>query len=155
MDMSRVVAEVRMLARLRHPNLLLFMGFTLAPEPCIVTEFCARGSLYNILRQGGSKPAPPRLQRCVAVAVARGMAYLHSRAPPILHLDLKSPNILLDERWRVKIADFGLSKIRQRTFVSSGAADGTPEWMAPELLRCAHYTEAVVSSEQRAKLPAP
>lgn len=66
----------------------------------------------------------PKLQRSVAVSVARGMAYLHTRSPPILHLDLKSPNILVDDRWRVKIADFGLSRVRHRTFVSSSAQVG-------------------------------
>ncbi|PNH09176.1 Serine/threonine-protein kinase CTR1, partial [Tetrabaena socialis] len=119
-----------------------FMGYTLTPEPSIVTEFCARGSLFHILRQGGDRPPDARLQRAVAVAVARGMAYLHSRQPPILHLDLKSPNVLIDDRNRVKIADFGLSRMRQRTYVSSGAASGSPEWMAPEVLRCERYAEA-------------
>jgi serine/threonine protein kinase len=55
--------------------------------------------------------------------------------------DLKSPNILVDERWRVKITDFGLSRARQRTFVSSSAQGGTPEWMAPEVLRCESVAE--------------
>jgi serine/threonine protein kinase len=55
--------------------------------------------------------------------------------------DLKSPNILVDERWRVKITDFGLSRARQRTFVSSSAQGGTPEWMAPEVLRCEAVAE--------------
>lgn len=47
--------------------------------------------------------------------------------------DLKSPNILVDDRWRVKITDFGLSRARQKTFLSSTAQGGTPEWMAPEV----------------------
>jgi serine/threonine protein kinase len=74
-------------------------------------------------------------------AVARGMAYLHSRRPPILHLDLKSPNILVDAGWRAKIADFGLSLAKNRTYASTTAAMGTPEWMAPEVLRCERYDE--------------
>ncbi|GFR40294.1 hypothetical protein Agub_g475 [Astrephomene gubernaculifera] len=139
---KRFVDEVHMLASLRHPNLLLFMGYTLTPEPSIVTEFMARGSLFRILRQAGNRPPDARFQRAVAVSVARGMAYLHSRRPPILHLDLKSPNVLVDDRWRVKIADFGLSRVRQRTYVSSGATSGSPEWMAPEVLRCDQYAEA-------------
>lgn len=85
-----------------------FMGYTLTPEPSIVTEFMARGSLFHILRQAGNRPPELRLQRAVALSVARGMAYLHSRAPPILHLDLKSPNVLVDDRWRIKIAGAGL-----------------------------------------------
>lgn len=85
---SRFVHEVCTLARLRHPNLLLWMGYTLQPEPCIVTEFMARGSLYQLLRNRRAAGAPPdsRLAAAAASAVASGMAYLHSRSPPILHL---------------------------------------------------------------------
>ena len=50
----------------------------------------------------------------VTLAVARGMLYLHARTPPVLHMDLKSRNILVDDSWGVKIADFGLSKVRSR-----------------------------------------
>lgn len=89
----------------------------------------------QVLRSGGDKPLSLRLQRMVAMSVARGMAYLHSRNPPLLHLDLKSPNVLVDNRWRVKIADFGLSRLRFHTFLSGAGGGGTPEWMAPEVLR--------------------
>ncbi len=81
---------------------------------------------------------PPRLARAVAAGVARGMAALHARRPPLLHLDLKSPNILLDKSWNVKVADFGLSRLKREAGAaapSGGAGAGTPEWMAPELLR--------------------
>jgi serine/threonine protein kinase len=57
-------------------------------------------------------------------------------------LDLKSPNILVDEKWRVKIADFGLARMRQATQVSAKSEfHGTPEWMAPEMLRAESYDE--------------
>jgi serine/threonine protein kinase len=68
----------------------------------------------------------------VALGVARGMAYLHTRPQPLLHMDLKSANILLDASWRVKIADFGLSRVRSQTLVS-GTGAGTPGVLAPEL----------------------
>jgi serine/threonine protein kinase len=81
------------------------MGYTLKPEPSIVMEYMSRGSLFRILRQHhAGSPLDSRFQRAVALSVARGMAYLHSRKPPILHLDLKSPNVLVDQNWRVKIA---------------------------------------------------
>ncbi|KAF6257891.1 kinase-like domain-containing protein, partial [Scenedesmus sp. NREL 46B-D3] len=137
---ERFVSEVRMLARLRHPNLILFMGYCTTPELCIISEYMSKGSLYS-QRQRRLEVLDPKIQRLVAVAVARGMAYLHTRTPPILHLDLKSPNILVDERWRVKITDFGLSRARQQTYVSASAQGGTPEWMAPEVLRCESVAE--------------
>jgi hypothetical protein len=149
---ERFVSEVRMLARLRHPNLILFMGYCTMPELCIISEYMSKGSLYSVLhspeqrkqraavakkqqrqqqqqsegdadaaaRAGSSSAAAaafvlaaapsqdylalelagtpqeqqqrrlealePKIQRLVAVAVARGMAYLHTRSPPILHL---------------------------------------------------------------------
>lgn len=78
--------EVALLASLRHPNLILFMGYATQPHLAIVSEFMHRGSLFKVLRKGGDKPLDLRLQRSVAISVARGMAYLHSRSPPLLHL---------------------------------------------------------------------
>jgi len=131
--------EVEVLAKLRHPNLLLFMGYCVEP-PLICTEFMRRGSLHTILKSGNV--LEPARNHAVAIAVARGMSYLHSRSPPILHLDLKSPNILVDEKWRVKIADFGLARMRQTTQVSAKSEfHGTPEWMAPEMLRAEDFDE--------------
>jgi len=85
--------------------------------------------------------------------VAEGMAYLHSRKDEkgdnvaILHLDLKPANILLDESWRAKIADFGMSRISatcKKDFLSlvSNVAGGTPIYMAPELLKLEQPTPA-------------
>jgi len=136
---ERLEQEVEVLAKLRHPNLLLFMGYCVDP-PLICTEFMRRGSLHTILK--GGKVLQPERTHAVAIAVARGMSYLHSRSPPILHLDLKSPNILVDEKWRVKIADFGLARMRQATQISAKSEfHGTPEWMAPEMLRAEDYDE--------------
>jgi serine/threonine protein kinase len=149
---ERFASEVRMLARLRHPNLILFMGYCIMPELCIISEYMSKGSLYSVLHSleqrkqrataakkqqqrqqddseqddaatAGSGAAAaaagafvlaaapsqdylalelagtpqeqqqrqlealePKIQRMIAVAVARGMAYLHTRMPPILHL---------------------------------------------------------------------
>ena len=136
---AKLEQEVEVLAKLRHPNLLLFMGYCADP-PLICTEFMRRGSLHTILKTG--QALEPARNYAVATAVARGMSYLHSRSPPILHLDLKSPNILVDDKWRVKIADFGLARMRQSTQVSAKSEfHGTPEWMAPEMLRAENYDE--------------
>ena len=133
--------EVQTLARLRHPNLLLFMGYSLEP-PLILTEFMRRGSLHGILKSEECFKVDGLRCLNIAMAVARGMHYLHSRSPPILHLDLKSPNILVDEKWRVKIADFGMSRVRFSTLASARSEfHGTPEWMAPEMLRAEPYDE--------------
>lgn len=138
---ERFIEEVVLLARMRHPNLVLFLGYCTTPDLCILTEYLSRGSLYHLLQSQGGKVLEPRVQWHVALSVARGMAYLHSRQPPVLHMDLKSPNILIAKGWRVKIADFGLSHVRQKTYVSSGGF-GTPQWMAPEVLRSEPHEEA-------------
>lgn len=73
-------------AGLRHPNLLLFMGFLTRPALAMISEFMQRGSLFKVMSKQRGKPLDTKLQRAVAIGVARGMAYLHSRSPPILHL---------------------------------------------------------------------
>jgi len=87
-------AEAAMLARLRHPNVCLFMGASFkarAPQWAIVTEYVASGSLWDALRApGGAYRWPAARQRRVARGVACGLAYLHAHAPPVLHRDVKS-----------------------------------------------------------------
>jgi hypothetical protein len=56
------------------------------PEPCIITEFMARGTLFQLLRSRAGQPLETKLLHSVVVSVSRGMRYLHSRVPPILHL---------------------------------------------------------------------
>ncbi|KAL0912262.1 hypothetical protein M5K25_018224 [Dendrobium thyrsiflorum] len=101
-QMKEFLREVAIMNRVRHPNLVLFMG--------AVTE-------------------RPHL------SIAKGVNYLHCLNPSIVHWDLKSPNLLVDKNWSVKVCDFGLSRLKEHTFISSKSAAGTPEWMAPEFLR--------------------
>ncbi|KAJ4834286.1 copper transport protein ctr1 [Turnera subulata] len=129
--------EVAIMKRLRHPNIVLFMGaVTQPPNLSIVTEYLSRGSLYRLLHKSGAREALDERRRLgMAYDVAKGMNYLHKRNPPIVHRDLKSPNLLVDKKYTVKVCDFGLSRLKANTFLSSKSAAGTPEWMAPEVLR--------------------
>ncbi|CAA0830402.1 Protein kinase superfamily protein [Striga hermonthica] len=129
--------EVAIMKRLRHPNIVLFMGaVTEPPNLSIVTEYLSRGSLYRLLHKPGAKEALDERRRLsMAYDVAKGMNYLHKCNPPIVHRDLKSPNLLVDRKFTVKVCDFGLSRLKANTFLSSKSAAGTPEWMAPEVLR--------------------
>lgn len=123
--------------RLRHPNIVLLMGAVIQPPKLsIVTEYLSRGSLYELLHMpnvGSSLSERRRLS--MAYDVASGMNYLHQMRPPIVHRDLKSPNLLVDDSFTVKVCDFGLSRTKANTFLSSKTAAGTPEWMAPEVIR--------------------
>ncbi|KAM3341317.1 serine/threonine-protein kinase CTR1 isoform X1 [Capsicum galapagoense] len=129
--------EVAIMKRLRHPNIVLFMGaVTQRPNLSIVTEYLSRGSLYRLIHKPGAKEVLDERRRLsMAYDVAKGMNYLHKRNPPIVHRDLKSPNLLVDKKYTVKVCDFGLSRLKANTFLSSKSAAGTPEWMAPEVLR--------------------
>ncbi|XP_022750095.1 serine/threonine-protein kinase EDR1-like [Durio zibethinus] len=127
--------EVEIMLRLRHPNVVLFMGaVTRSPHFSILTEFLLRGSLYKLLHRPNPHLDEKRRMR-MALDVAKGMNYLHTSHPTIVHRDLKTPNLLVDKNWVVKVCDFGLSRMKHHTFLSSKSTAGTPEWMAPEVLR--------------------
>uniref|UniRef100_A0A453PKF9 non-specific serine/threonine protein kinase n=1 Tax=Aegilops tauschii subsp. strangulata TaxID=200361 RepID=A0A453PKF9_AEGTS len=96
-------AEVRIMKRLRHPNVVLFMGaITRVPNLSIVTEFLPRGSLFRLIHRPNNLLDEKRRLR-MALDVARGMNYLHNCTPVIVHRDLKSPNLLVDKNWVVKV----------------------------------------------------
>ncbi|KAG4996827.1 hypothetical protein JHK82_027620 [Glycine max] len=127
--------EVSLMKRLRHPNIVLLMGAVIQPSKLsIVTEYLS--SLYELLHMPNVGSSLSE-KRCLSMAydVASGMNYLHQMRPPIVHRDLKSPNLLVDDSYTVKVCDFGLSRTKANTFLSSKTAAGTPEWMAPEVIR--------------------
>jgi serine/threonine protein kinase len=98
-------SEVRMMRRLRHPNIVLFMGaVTRPPNLSIVTEFLPRGSLYRLIHRPNNQ-LDERKRLRMALDAARGMNYLHSCNPVIVHRDLKSPNLLVDKNWVVKVSN--------------------------------------------------
>lgn len=133
--LEEFMTEVMIMKKLRHPNVTLFMGaVTHVPHLSIVTEFLPRGSLFQLIHHSNNLLIERRRLK-MALDVARGMNYLHSCSPVIVHRDLKSPNLLVDKNFVVKVGDFGLSRIKKNTFLSSRSTMGTPEWMAPEVLR--------------------
>ncbi|CAL5059413.1 unnamed protein product [Urochloa decumbens] len=134
-SLEQFKCEVRIMSRLRHPNVVLFLGYvTQPPNLSILTEYLPRGSLYRLLHRPNSQIDEVRRLK-MALDVAKGMNYLHSSHPTIVHRDLKSPNLLVDRNWVVKVSDFGMSRLKHHTFLSSKSTAGTPEWMAPEVLR--------------------
>ncbi|KFK28870.1 hypothetical protein AALP_AA7G059100 [Arabis alpina] len=135
MTLTECKKEINIMKKLRHPNVLLFMGAICSEEKsAIVMEYLPRGSLFKILHNS-NQPLDKKRRLRMALDVARGMNYLHRRNPPIVHRDLKSSNLLVDRNWNVKVGDFGLSTWKNATFLSSRSGKGTPQWMAPEVLR--------------------
>jgi len=147
--LGKLQQEAGLMASLRHPNVVQFLGVCTFP-PCIVTEYCDRGSLTDVLKKAKADPTvakevtwPRRLT--MAVDAAQGMLFLHNHRPQVLHRDLKSPNLLVDNAWKVKITDFNLSKIIEEVegqLQTSNGGASNPRWLSPALLEGAPATTA-------------
>ncbi|XP_050228101.1 serine/threonine-protein kinase STY17 isoform X2 [Mercurialis annua] len=128
--------EVYIMRKIRHKNVVQFIGAcTRPPNLCIVTEFMARGSLYDFLHKHKGVFKLPSLIK-VATDVSRGMNYLHQNN--IIHRDLKTANLLMDENEVVKVADFGVARVQTQSGVMT-AETGTYRWMAPEVIEHKPY----------------
>ncbi|KAK7280439.1 hypothetical protein RJT34_25503 [Clitoria ternatea] len=136
--------EVEILTRLRHKNLVSLYGCTSrhSRELLLVYEYISNGTvachLYGGLAKPGSLPWSTRMK--IAIETATALAYLH--ASEIVHRDVKSSNILLDNNYCVKVADFGLSRLFpiDVTHVST-APQGSPGYLDPEYYQCYQLTD--------------
>ncbi|KAL3526263.1 hypothetical protein ACH5RR_010919 [Cinchona calisaya] len=132
------LVEVLMLSLLRHPNLIDLVGFCAEGEQrLLIYEYLPLGSLEYHLHDltPYMKPLDWNTRMKIAAGIAKGLDYLHSQAdPPVIHRDLKSSNILLDEGFHPKLSDFGLAKFgptKGKTHVSTRVM-GTQGYCAPE-----------------------
>ncbi len=132
--------EAGVMVRLRgsHPNIINLYGVVLLPEPCMVLEFMAKGSLYDVLHS--DEPLSWKCCYQMGLDAARGLLYLHGKR--ILHRDLKSRNVLVDEYNRAKLSDFGLAKVASSSQMYGAGIPGTTQWVAPELFHGEKYTPA-------------
>nr|CAI9858991.1 Phytopthora agathidicda GPCR-TKL 1 [Phytophthora agathidicida] len=102
--------EAVLAAQLRHPNITLFIKMgTYRGSLCLVNEYCARGSLRDVLRANPLMEWNTKVR--LAFEAAKGLAFMHNREPIYLHRDLKASNILVTADWTAKIADFGIARI--------------------------------------------
>jgi serine/threonine protein kinase len=129
--------ELAVMKSLKHPNIVLAMGACVHPV-CLVTEFCANGSLFDVLHNKNIL-LTGRMKLKLAYDIVRGMNFLHTHSPIIIHRDLKSLNLLVDSDWNVKVSDFGLSRFKVSSLMTGQC--GTYQWMAPEVVRGHNYTE--------------
>jgi len=107
------------------------------PDLFLVTEYLVNGSIRELLDNKELLVEPEHIRR-FCIDSCKGMAYLHSRK--VIHRDLKTHNLLIDEYWNVKVADFGLSRF-MIDLDTTMTACGTPSWAAPEVLRKQHYSQ--------------
>lgn len=120
------------MCRFKHPNITRLFGICLQEDSyTIVMEYLPLGSLYNQLHEQKVK-LNVWTQIKLATDISNGLNYLHQSKPKIVHRDLKSHNILLDEYWNAKLTDFGLAKVKTESERMSGSVCGSPPWMAPE-----------------------
>eukprot|EP01138_Halocafeteria_seosinensis_P009622 gb/GECG01009832.1/.p1 GENE.gb/GECG01009832.1/~~gb/GECG01009832.1/.p1 ORF type:complete len:774 (+),score=94.80 gb/GECG01009832.1/:1-2322(+) len=132
--------EIYLMSTMQHPNVLVFIGAVMNPVAgnlSLVTELCNKGDVYSYLHSSQKINWSTRIN--LAADIARGMHYLHGRAG-IIQRDLKSTNLLLDDYYTVKIADFGLSR-QMRPMGQMETYCGTPATMAPEIVRQEAYDE--------------
>jgi serine/threonine protein kinase len=137
--------EVAIMSKLRHPNVLLFMGACCEPNNLmIVTELMPRGSVYDLLRNPKMKSELTFKRKMeIARMAALGMNWLHCSKPvSFIHRDLKTGNLLVDAQWCVKVCDFGLTEFKPWDEKGRYGAIGTPLWMAPEVLQNKAYDES-------------
>ncbi|KAJ9687773.1 hypothetical protein PVL29_016301 [Vitis rotundifolia] len=137
--------ELELLSRVHHKNVVGLVGFCFEHgEQMLVYEFVPSGSLKESLSGKSGIRLDWRKRLKVALGSARGLAYLHELAePPIIHRDIKSNNILLDERLNAKVADFGLCKLltdSEKGHVTT-QVKGTMGYLDPEYYMSQQLTE--------------
>ncbi|OWZ40976.1 TKL protein kinase [Cryptococcus neoformans c45] len=130
------IRELKLLAEFSHPNIVRFRGICIPEDsthvPCmLVSELCENGDLFDYIR---NVPCPT-LKRLLSLMldVARGLEYLHTRKPSIIHRDCKSSNILINRSGVAKVGDFGLARVKNSTRSMIRSLVGTVNWQAPEL----------------------
>nr|XP_017230526.1 PREDICTED: proline-rich receptor-like protein kinase PERK4 [Daucus carota subsp. sativus] len=137
-------AEVEIISRVHHRHLVSLVGYCMADDKrMLVYEFVPNGTLEHHLhgKSGGVMDWPFRIQ--TAVGSAKGFAYLHEDCHPrIIHRDIKTSNILLDDQYVAKVADFGLAKLSSDNYTHvSTRIMGTFGYLAPEYASSGKLTE--------------
>jgi serine/threonine protein kinase len=139
-----ILMEIKLMCALDDPHIVRFFGISLSPQNQLhlVMELMENGNVRMLLDAKGEN-LPWKLRLKFALDTAKGMAYLHQYH--IVHRDLKPQNLLVNETWKCKVADFGICCVIHGEANSNDApqATGTPIYMAPEAFLKNEFTEKV------------
>ncbi|MBM4356442.1 MAG: serine/threonine protein kinase, partial [Deltaproteobacteria bacterium] len=141
----RFLEEGRVLAMLKHPNIvLLYTFFEEAAQFFLVMEYVEGQSIEQWLAShSGGQPVPTDRVLAIMEHVLEGLAYAHRQQPPVVHRDVKPANVLLDRAGRAVVTDFGIAKAMGREKLTrTGGVVGTFEYMSPEQVRGEDVTPA-------------
>jgi serine/threonine protein kinase len=137
--------EMMILSQINHKNVVKLLGCCLEVEvPMLVYEYISNGTLYHYIHNKSSSTSIPTIERLrIAAESADALAYMHSSAsPPILHGDVKTANILLDDKLVAKVSDFGASKFAPNDeFEIATLVQGTCGYLDPEYLLTCQLTD--------------
>ena len=142
-ELDKIINEISLNFSVHHPNIVVPMGICLNQNKVyLITEFLPNKNLKFYIEKCSKSsiviPIKKKLKFIYEIALA--IAYLHNRSPKIYHRDLKTSNVLLDEHFRCKLCDFGMSKYKEE-FPYKTNSQSTLYWMSPEYLCKGIFTE--------------
>ncbi|BFZ60165.1 Protein kinase of the Mitotic Exit Network [Saitoella coloradoensis] len=130
-EVDDIMKEIDLLRRLKNPTIVRYEGFVKTPGYMnIILEYVENGSLANTLKAFGS--FPEKLVVSYTVKILEGLKYLHEQE--VVHCDLKAANILTTKSGHVRLSDFGVSLNLKAVEKKKEDINGTPNWMAPEVI---------------------
>ncbi|EQC27635.1 TKL protein kinase [Saprolegnia diclina VS20] len=141
-SVRKFIDEITLMAKMDSDFIVAFVGvgWRRPIEIEVIVEYMDLGDLCNYLRTTSSAQFDWRQKTSTIMSIVRGLVYLHTFEPAIIHRDLKSRNVLLDAKKGTKLTDFGASREASDANMTNGI--GTYQWMAPEVIMGTDYTIA-------------